>query len=206
MKRKSIPQPRPPGPSDPQRGRGSTINPASRFDRLDVEADDEHRDSCASDPEEGPAPPETLYLRDSSKSAMASNNSPDIGFNFSLNPYRGCLHGCAYCVAAGTPVLMADGSTREIAALRPGDEIVGTTRIGDYRRYRHTRVLAQWETRKPAYRVTLEDGTELILSANHRLLTGRGWKYVVGAGGNVSRPHLTLDDRLMGFGASTSNA
>jgi DNA repair photolyase len=79
------------------RGRGSTINPAGRFERLDVEPDDENRD-----PEEEPAPPETLYLRDSSKSALASNDSPDIGFEFSLNPYRGCSHGCTYCYARPT--------------------------------------------------------------------------------------------------------
>ncbi len=98
MKRKSPPPPpRPPHQSQSHRGRGSTINPVGRFERLDVEPDDEHRD-----PEEEPSNPETLYLRDSSKSAMASNDSPDIGFNFSLNPYRGCLHGCAYCYARPT--------------------------------------------------------------------------------------------------------
>ena len=86
MQRKSPPPPpRPPHQSQAHRGRGSTINPVGRFERLDVEPDDENRD-----PEEEPSPPETLYLRDSSKSALASNDSPDIGFNFSLNPYRGC--------------------------------------------------------------------------------------------------------------------
>ena len=56
--------------------------------------------------------------------------------------------------------------------------------------------------RKPAYRVTLENGTELITSADHRFLTGRGWKHVIGAEqGPLQRPHLTLNSKLMGTGA-----
>ncbi|HVR29070.1 MAG TPA: PA0069 family radical SAM protein [Thermoanaerobaculia bacterium] len=97
MQRKIPPPPRHAYASNPLRGRGATINPIGRFERLDVEPDDENRD-----PEEDPSNPETLYLRDSSKSALASNDSPDIGFDFSLNPYRGCLHGCSYCYARPT--------------------------------------------------------------------------------------------------------
>src|SRR6186997_1429316 len=99
-RKKPLLLPRQPGPSAPQRGRGATINPIGRFEKLDVEPDDEHRH-----PEDEPSPPETLYLRDSSKSAMASNDSPDIGFNFSVNPYRGCLHGCSYCLDGDTAIL-----------------------------------------------------------------------------------------------------
>ena len=56
--------------------------------------------------------------------------------------------------------------------------------------------------RKPAYRVSLENGTELITSADHRFLTGRGWKHVIGAEqGPMQRPHLTLNSKLMGTGA-----
>jgi DNA repair photolyase len=56
--------------------------------------------------------------------------------------------------------------------------------------------------RKPAYRVTLEDDTQLVTSADHRFLTCRGWKHVVGAeSGPVQRPHLTLNSKLMGTGA-----
>jgi hypothetical protein len=191
------PRPRPPHQSQAHRGRGSTINPVGRFERLDVEPDDENRD-----PEEEPSSPETLYLRDSSKSALASNDSPDIGFNFSLNPYRGCLHGCSYCQVGETRVLMADGSAREIAALEVGDEIFGTKRIGAYRRYSKTLVLAHWETRKAGYRVVLEDGTEIVASADHRFLTDRGWKYVAPAARPEQRPYLTTNNKLMGFGGS----
>ena len=65
-----------------------------------------------------------------------------------------------------------------------------------------TIVLDHWMVRKPAYRVSLENGTELITSADHRFLTRRGWKHVIGAEqGPLQRPHLTLNSKLMGTGA-----
>jgi hypothetical protein len=70
-----------------------------------------------------------------------------------------------------------------------------------YRRYSVTQVLAHWETIKPAYRITLEDGTELVASGDHRFLTRRGWKHVTGKEqGHDRRPHLTLNDELLGTG------
>ena len=62
-----------------------------------------------------------------------------------------------------------------------GDAIYGTVRDGYYRRYALTEVLAHWSTVKPAYRITLEDGTKLVTSGDHRFLTERGWKHVTGA-------------------------
>jgi DNA repair photolyase len=63
-------------------------------------------------------------------------------------------------------------------------------------------VLDKWITVKPAYRVTLEDGTELIVSGDHRLLSNRGWKHVVNSRrGQPDRPHLTTRNRLVGTGA-----
>ena len=56
--------------------------------------------------------------------------------------------------------------------------------------------------RKPAYRVTLENGTELVASGDHRLRSNRGWKYVTGAEqGPLQRPHLTVNNKLVGTGA-----
>ncbi len=72
----------------PLRHRGTSANPANRFETLHLEADE------ATD---GSAP--TIYYRDASRSVLAENDSPDVGFRFSLNPYRGCEHGCAYCYA-----------------------------------------------------------------------------------------------------------
>jgi DNA repair photolyase len=70
-------------------GRGTDRNPPNRYDELHVELDDEAR------AEAGP----TRYFRDASKSVLAENDSPDVGFRYSVNPYRGCEHGCVYCYA-----------------------------------------------------------------------------------------------------------
>ena len=127
--------------------------------------------------------------------------SSSMPFQWTVNPYRGCSHACSYCLAGDTPILMADGRTKPLAELQIGDEIYGTQLQGNYRRYVRTRVLAHWSTTKPAYRVTLEDGTQLVTSGDHRFLTERGWKHVIGAEQGVfRRPHLTTGNKLMGTG------
>ena len=175
-------------------GRGSASNPKNRFEKIGVEPDPAENDA---DPR-----PETVYLRDHSRSIVATNASPDIGFDASINAYRGCSHGCSYCVAGDTPILMADGRTKILKELGVGDEIYRTVRRGSYRRYTKTHVLAHWSSRKLAYRVTLADGTSLVAGGDHRFLTGRGWKFVSGAGSGLEcRPHLTTNNKLMGVGA-----
>jgi DNA repair photolyase len=124
-------------------------------------------------------------------------------FDWTINPYRGCSHACTYCLSGDTPVLMADGRTKPLAEVRVGDKIYGTVRDGSYRRYAITEVLAHWSTVKPAFRVTLRDGTQLTASGDHRFLTDRGWKHVTGAmRGPNTRPYLTTGNKLMGFGGS----
>lgn len=76
------------------RGRGAADNPKNRFLPIAVERDEW---TFAEDPA-----PETILLRDSSRSALTTNDSPDVGFDVSLNPYRGCEHGCSYCYARPT--------------------------------------------------------------------------------------------------------
>jgi DNA repair photolyase len=123
-------------------------------------------------------------------------------FRWTINPYRGCQHSCVYCVWGETPILMGDGRTKPIADVRAGDEIYGTYQEGYYRQYMTTRVLAHWSTVKPAYRVVLEDGTQLVCSGDHRFLTERGWKHVTGAEqGRLRRPFLTVNNKLMGVGS-----
>ncbi len=75
--------------------RGTAENPPNRFERLHYAPDPD-----APDPE-GPAPT-TQFYRDTSRSIIARNDSPDVGFSASINPYRGCEHGCVYCYARPT--------------------------------------------------------------------------------------------------------
>ncbi|WET82087.1 intein-containing Rv2578c family radical SAM protein [Amycolatopsis sp. QT-25] len=124
-----------------------------------------------------------------------------VQFGWTVNPYRGCSHACTYCLEGGTPVLMADGRTKTLADLTPGDVIYGTRGRGAGRRLVPTEVLAHWSTLKPAYRLTLEDGTSIVASGDHRFLTGRGWKHVTGTRfGAAQRPHLVGGTELVGVG------
>ncbi|SCG52606.1 intein-containing Rv2578c family radical SAM protein [Micromonospora humi] len=124
-----------------------------------------------------------------------------VPFEWTVNPYRGCSHACTYCLAGDTPILMADGRTRPISELEPGDRIYGTQRRGAYRHYVVTTVLDKWSTVKRAHRVILADGTTLVASGDHRFLTERGWKHVTGSmRGGARRPYLTTRNRLLGTG------
>jgi DNA repair photolyase len=184
----------------PIKGRGTGDNREGRFETRHIEAveDGWWRD-------EEIRAPATEVRAEVARSIIAHNSSPDIPFNQSINPYRGCEHGCIYCADGDTKILMANGSTKVLGDLQVGDEIFGTVRRGWYRRYTKTRVLAHWRTRKPAYRVTLADGTEIIVSGDHRLLTERGWKFITGAEqGSERRPHLATGNKLMGFGRISS--
>lgn len=72
--------------------RGAAQNPPNRFEKIHLEPDQDWN------PEEDPLP-RTQFLKDTSKTIIAYNDSPDIGFEASVNPYRGCEHGCIYCYA-----------------------------------------------------------------------------------------------------------
>jgi DNA repair photolyase len=129
-----------------------------------------------------------------------------FGFRYTINAYRGCSHACTYCLAGDTPILMADGGTRPLADVRPGDEVCGTVRDGARRRCVPTTVVDHWSTVKPAYRVTLADDTQLVASGDHRFLTDRGWKHVSRTGlGSGPRPHLTRHHSLLGIDAASGH-
>jgi DNA repair photolyase len=78
----------------PIRGRGISRNPPNRFETISYVPDPE----CADDDGESPSP-RTVFLNDTTRSIVTCNESPDVGFDASVNPYRGCEHGCAYCYA-----------------------------------------------------------------------------------------------------------
>jgi hypothetical protein len=73
------------------RGRGASWNPPNRFERLRVDREG------WSDPDD--PPPETVLLEDATRGILARNDSPDVGFDVGINPYRGCEHACVYCYA-----------------------------------------------------------------------------------------------------------
>lgn len=75
-------------------GRGAVTNPQNRFERLVYEPDPEA--------EEDETSPQTVFYRDPTRTILAKNDSPDVGFERSINPYRGCEHGCVYCFARPT--------------------------------------------------------------------------------------------------------
>ena len=89
-----------PQSSVPVRGRGASWSPANRFEKLHVDLGDP--DLVQADLEEERPRRETQFFRDDTKSIITRNNSPDVGFETSLNPYRGCEHGCIYCYARPT--------------------------------------------------------------------------------------------------------
>ena len=82
-------------PAGPK-GRGTRLNPTGRFERLAIEPeipdDTEFQDGL-------PGDPRTQYFVDTTRSIISRNESPDVPFTYSLNPYRGCEHGCIYCYA-----------------------------------------------------------------------------------------------------------
>ncbi len=79
--------------------RGALENPPNRFERVRIEPDSGGR---APDEPDLSADPRTRYYDDPTRSVLARNQSPDVGFDVSINPYRGCAHGCIYCYARPT--------------------------------------------------------------------------------------------------------
>lgn len=107
--------------TSPSHGRGANHNPPNRFTQLEFERDPEFFEGAFA--EEWGARPATQFLEDSSRSIVATNESPDLPMEATLNPYRGCEHGCSYCYA------------------RPGHEFLGFSAGLDF----ETKVLVKKE-------------------------------------------------------------
>ncbi len=179
-----------------------------RWSNLSIEAEERarlpgYRDDAVVRHFEAPDAVPTRFYEVRAKSIL--NRVPEASqmpFRWTINPFRGCTHSCVYCLSGDTPILMADGRHKPLYETDVGDAIYGT-QVGEsgYRRYVRTTVLDKWITIKPAYRLTLEGGTELIVSGDHRFLSNRGWKHVLNSErGQPDRPHLTTRNRLIGTG------
>jgi DNA repair photolyase len=183
-----------------------------RWSNLTLETEEQrrlpgYRDEAVVRRFDAPEALETRFYEVRARSVL--NRVPErsrMPFRWTINPYRGCSHGCTYCIGGVSSVLMADGRTRTMRDLRVGDRIFGTEQRGAHRRFTRTQVLDKWSSVKPAYAVTLENGTELIASAEHRFLAAGGWKHVVGsASGALRRPHLTRGEQLLGVDPAISD-
>ncbi|GMV05549.1 MAG: radical SAM protein [Gemmatimonadota bacterium] len=153
------------------RGRGVSWNPPNRFERLQVEREG------WTDPDD--PPPETVLLRDATRSILSFNESPDVGFDVGINPYRGCSHGCSYCLAPHTPVLYSDMTWRPIGEVRAGDVLVGFDEYpapGRTRKLRPAVVEHVWWSRKPTRRLVTEEA-DLWTTAEHRWLQAGAFRW-----------------------------
>src|SRR5256886_12760675 len=129
-------------------GRGTAANRPNRYEPLHVELEP--------DPDSDAPPAPTAFYRDTSRTILAENDSPDIGFRFSLNPYRGCEHGCIYCTGPETQILHADMAWRPIGAVRVGDVLFGFDEFpepGRTRKFRPAVVEAGWGAGRPSPRL-----------------------------------------------------
>jgi DNA repair photolyase len=146
-----------PVPSLARHGRGATTNPAVRFDAQTTSALDDGWGSL--DEVFGALPPlETTLIRDQSRSAITRNTSPDIGFDRSINPYRGCEHGCIYCFARPTHAYLGYSPGLDFETKLVFKPEVAT--------------LLEKELRKPSYRakpITLGSNTDPYQPVERRL-------------------------------------
>ena len=179
-----------------------------RWDNLTIEAQEGtalpgYREPAIVRHFDAPEALDTRFYEVRAKSAL--NRVPErsrMPFRWTINPYRGCSHACAYCLSrADTPILMADGRTRLLAHLSPGDRIVGTEvrrAISPLRHHGGARALVddqarisrdarRWHRAHRKRRSSLPDESWMEVRDGRRR-------------GPEQRPHLTTNNELLGTG------
>ncbi|MEY4563878.1 MAG: hypothetical protein RLZZ618_3155 [Pseudomonadota bacterium] len=121
----------------PIKGRGTSSALAHRFHRVDRDAVDDGWGTLDQQAEEQTLPPATTVIEERVKSILAGNESPDIPFDRSINPYRGCEHGCIYCFARPTHSYLnlspgLDFETRIIAKVNAAERLREAFSTGRY--------------------------------------------------------------------------
>jgi len=113
---------------DPVKGRGTSWAIENRFSSQTGESFDDGWGTIDQQAQEEYLPPATQIIEERVKSVLSSNDSPDIGFDLSINPYRGCEHGCIYCFARPTHSYLnmspgLDFETRIIAKVNAAEKL-----------------------------------------------------------------------------------
>jgi DNA repair photolyase len=165
--------------------RGSAANPQNRFERLRCEPEIDI-DLGYVEEDEKPLS-RTVFLRDLSASILSKNESPDLGFGISVNPYRGCEHGCAYCYAR---------PTHEYLGFSPGLDFETKILVKPDapRLLREALASPKWEPQT----VMMSGVTDCYQPAEHRFRVTRGCLEVFAAFRNpvsiITKNHLVTRD------------
>ena len=170
-----------PSVSLPIHGRGASGNPPNRFEPIAFE-----RDADCHDPDEQPHPA-TQFFRDTSRTIIAHNDSPDVGFEYSINPYRGCEHGCVYCYARPTHEYLSLGAGLDF-------ESKIFVKLDAANLLRRELTSKKWEPRT----ISLSGVTDCYQPAERRFRITRGCIEVLREFGNplgiVTKSHLVTRD------------
>jgi DNA repair photolyase len=154
------------------KGRGTDAAPPNRYERMHVEL---QHDDDNPPPEKVP----TVYYRDASRTVLAENHSPDVPFRWSLNPYRGCEHGCSYCLGPDTPIFHADMTWRPIGDAQVGDVLLAFDEFpipGATRKLRRAVVEDVWWSKRPTRRL-VTNSADITTTADHRWLQFRSFRW-----------------------------
>lgn len=117
---------------------------------------------------------------------------------YTFNPMIGCKHNCSYCMDGETNILMSDGTYKFLKDIQIGDKIIGLTNNKSFNKLIISEVTYKSKTYETAYKILLSNNTKLIASKNHRFLSTRGYKYVIGKEqGKNRRPFLTNFNKLV---------